>query len=673
MACRFRPCGAWVPCYEAGNQYIAKRCSPGKSPRRPAVSGNVRLRDPGGTTESVKRLSPPIRFGVFEVDRQSGELRKLGVKVKLQDQPFQVLVMLLEHPGDVITREELQKKLWGPGTFVDFERGLNKAINRLRDALGDDADNPRFIETLPQRGYRFLGHVETASEPHFTPPALAPPDVSASVPTSIKRRGLFAIAGGLIAVPLLSVGYRLLRSPSRRIESIAVLPLENLSGDPAQEYFSDGMTDELIGQIAQIGSLRVISRTSVMRYKGGSRKPLPEIARELNVDAIVEGTVMQSGQRVRITAQLIRAYDDRHLWSEQYERDLTDVLALQGDVARAIASEIQIKLTPRDLSNPLRTRQVNPQAYEAFLRGNFFLNQGIRGIAKSVEFYREAIKIDPSQADVHASLAEALCYAGIFGFRPSAETYREARLAALKALEIDELSAGAHNVLAEVKKGYDWELAGAEAEYKRALQLNPNHLLTRLWYAECLARMGRYAEALMESERALAMDPVSPNSHGNRGMLLFRARRYDEAIGASQRALDLEPRFINALWWQGLSYAGNHDFPRSIAALTKARSIDDGPLFRALLGHVYGRAGDRGKALRSLEELTALNGRRYVSPVDFAVVYAGLGDADSTFQWMEKAYQARATRVCELPSMYFDGVRSDPRYRNLMQRIGLPL
>src|SRR5258708_7303779 len=326
--------------------------------------------------------------------------------------------MLLEHPGEVVAREELQKRLWPRDTFVDFDRGLNKAINRLREALGDDAENPRFIETLPQRGYRFIAQVETAPAGLPSPQSLAPD------PHSRPRRGRWlAIAAGLMAVLLLSLGFRLLRSPSPRIESIAVLPLENLSGNPAQEYFSDGMTDELIGEIARIGSLRVISRTSVMQYKGGARKSLPAIARELNVDAIVEGTVVQAGQKVRITAQLIRARDDRHLWSEKYERDLADVLALQGEVARAIASQIEIKLTPQQQTSLARTRRVNPEAYEAFLRGNFSLHQGMRGLNKSIESFTQAVKIDPSQTDAYAGIAPALRYVGLFGARPSCGTY----------------------------------------------------------------------------------------------------------------------------------------------------------------------------------------------------------------------------------------------------------
>jgi len=566
----------------------------------------------------------PVRFGMFELDLTSGELRRRGVKVRLQEQPLRALVALTECPGVVLTRVELQHTLWPSGTTVDFDRGLNKAINRLREALGDDADDPRFIETLPQRGYRFIAELE-------------------NTPTTFPR-----------------------------IESIAVLPLENLSISPDDEYFSDGMTDELIGEIARIGSLRVISRTSIMQYKTGVRKSLSAIAHELKVDAILEGTVWHSGQRVRITAQLILVQGDRHLWSGKYERAFTDVLDLQSEVARAIAAQIQITLTPQERTYLTRSRPVNPDAYKAFLRGKFFLHQGMRGVTRSVELFRQATDLDPFQAESYAGLAEALCYARIFGSSPSGETQAEARAAALQALQLDDSNAGAHNALASVKEGYDWDWAGAEAEYLCALQLNPSRLLTRLWYAAFLAHVGRYSEAIEESGRALALDPISPIAHCNRAMLFFRARRYDDAIGAAREALELDPSFVNAIWWQSVAYAGNHDYSTAIMSLERALSMSHGPVFRALLGHVYALAGERRKALGTLEELKALSKEGYVSPVDFAIVYSGLSNADSTFEWLEIAYRTRATRLQELPSMYFDNVRSDPRCSDLMKRMGTP-
>ena len=616
-----------------------------------------------------------FRFGTFEVDLKSGELRKQGVRIKLQEQPFQALVALIERPREVVTRDELQKRLWPGGIIVDFDSGLNKAINRVREALGDNADNPRFIETVPQRGYRFLAPVDSPGPVPAEPPSStsATQSVAPGISAPARRRRFLVAAGGLLALPVVSIGYRLLPSRQRPIESIAVLPLENLSGDPAQEYFSDGLTDELIGEIARIGSLRVISRTSIMQYKGGVRKSLPAIARELNVDAILEGTVVQFGRSVRITAQLIRAQDDRHLWSEKYERDLTDVLAVQSEVARAVAGEIQAKLTPVQQSALARTRQIRPEAHDAFLRGTFFLHQGIRGTGKSIQFFRQAIELDPAYAEAYAGLAEALCYAGIFELRPSGETYPEARVVALKALQLDESSAAAHNALGDVKQGYEWDLAAAESQFQRARQLNPSHLLTHFWYAECLTRMKRYDEAVAESARAIALDPVSPHALSNRGMIFFRARRYDEAIRASQQALDLDPGFINALWWQGVSYAGNGDFPKSIACLKRGVAMNDGPVFRVLLAHVYGRAGETDEALGILEQITAMAGQRYVSPADFAMVYAGLADADSTFRWLERAYDTRAIGLLQLSSMYYDSVRPDPRYERLRRRIGLPV
>jgi adenylate cyclase len=376
---------------------------------------------------------------------------------------------------------------------------------------------------------------------------------------------------------------------------------------------------------------------------------------------------------VRITAQLIRAHDEGHLWSEKYERSITDVLELQSDVAREIASQIQIKLTPQERVYLTRSRPVNPNAYEAFLKGRFFMGKGIGGISKSLDFFQQAIELDPLQAEPYASLAVTLCYAGIFGFRPSAETYPKARVAALKALELDESSATAHTALAEVKATYDWDLPSAEAEYKRALQFNPSYLPARIQYAEFLTRLGRYDEAVRESQRALALDPVSPIGQAAHGMIFFRCRRYDEAIRFSQQALDLDPSMVNALWWKGLSYLGKGDFPDAIACLTKAVGMNEGPLFRALLGHVYGRAGERAKAVSMLNELAGMAKVSFVSPMNFAILYAGMGDADMTFQWLEKARQTHDARIHEVRSMEFDSVRSDPRFADLTRRVGLSL
>jgi TolB-like protein/DNA-binding winged helix-turn-helix (wHTH) protein len=438
---------------------------------------------------------PPtlVRFGIFEADLRTGELRKSGRKINVQEQPFQVLAMLLERPGVMVTREELRKKLWAADTFVDFDTGLNKAIMKIREALDDSADTPRFVETLPRRGYRFIVPVERAGA-GTAMAGVAPPEESrvgrALHQTRRREQWAVALAGAALVAALLSLiarDWRLRGQARPRIDSIAVLPLENLSGDKEQEYFADGMTDQLITELAKISSLRVISRTSIMQYKA-AHKPLPEIARELGVDAVVEGTVVRSGQKVRITAQLIQARDDRHLWSEKYERDPSDILTLQGEVAQAIASQIRIKLTAQERTSLVRARPVNPQAYEAYLKGNFFRNKVTEeGLDKSIESFTQAIELDPAYAQGYAGLSQSYVYLGIFGLRPSGEVYPKARAAAKKALELDETVAEAHNTLADVKKGYEWDWAAAEAEYKRALELNPSYSLAHGWYADYLS------------------------------------------------------------------------------------------------------------------------------------------------------------------------------------------
>jgi TolB-like protein/Tfp pilus assembly protein PilF len=582
--------------------------------------------------EDLKPLAPPIRFGIFEVDLRAGELRRQGLKVKLQEQPFQILAMLLDCPGEVITREEVQRKLWPVNTFVDFDSGLNRAMNRLREALGDSADSPRFVETLPGRGYRFIARVER-----------------------------------------LGVHTRVKPSEPPRIESLAVLPLENLSADAAQDYFADGMTDELITSIAKIASLRVISRTSIMQYKG-ARKSLALIARELGVDAILEGTVLHSGRRVRITAQLVRTRDDRHLWTEKYERDLGDILMLQSEVAQAISGQLQIKLTPQEHSRLSQGHSVLPEAYEAYLRGVFFRNKWTdKSLFKSIELFTEANRLDPTFARGYAGLSQSYCALGILGSLPAFEVYPKAKAAALRALELDETVAEAHNSLADVRKGFDWDWAAAQAEYERALELNPSDAMTHMWYADWLSKMGRHAEAVAKAGRARALAPVSVDCCSFLGLILYRSRRYQEALAECRKAIELDPYYPVGHWFLGLIYQQTGELPAAIAALNTAANLSDAPMYRALLGHAYALAGDTVKALSTIDDLNTLSRRKYVSPLDIAVVYTGIGDRNSAFEWLEKACQERSMRIQELPDPIFDSLRLDVRFNDLMQRIGLPI
>jgi TolB-like protein len=416
-----------------------------------------------------------------------------------------------------------------------------------------------------------------------------------------------------------------------------VLPLDNHSGDPSQEYFSDGMTEELISAISKISSLRVISRTSTMRYKG-ARKSLPAIAKELRVDAVVEGSVARSEQKVRITAQLIHAPDDRHLWSGRYERELRDILQLQAEIAEDIAAQIHKLVDPvQRPSTP--ARKVHPQAYEACLKGIFFRDKMTPAdLTKSTTHFIQAIELDPAYAHAYANLSQAYFYIGLFGVRPASEMFPKAKASAVKALELDETASNAHNALAAVRILYDWDWAGAEAACMRAVQLTPGDSVTHFHLADYMSIQARHNEAIAEFKLALELDPISFVQVAFFGMILHRARRYDE----------------------------------SIAQLEKAVSLSGGSHFRALLGRAHALAGERNKAQTILDELETLSRQEYVSPFDIAVVYAGLGDLTSTFKRLEEAYQQRVFRIIELTLPMFDNLRSDLRWQDLVRRIGLP-
>ncbi len=588
---------------------------------------------------SMGAPSPRIRFGIFEVDPRSGELFRQGCRVKLQNQLFQVLAVLLDHPGEVVTREDFRQRLWPQDTFVDFEHGLNRAINGLRAALRDHAKKPRFIETLPHRGYRFIAAVQTA---------------------------------GADSRDTAQVRDRSLLQQAPRIDSLAVLPLDNLSGDPAQEYLCDGMTEELISAVSRISSLRVISRTSVMRYKG-ARESLPAIAKELRVDAVVEGSVTRSDQKVRITAQLIHAPDDRHLWSGRYERELREILQLQSEIAQSIAIHVH-KLIDPELQPSAGPRQVTPQAYEACLKGNFFRDKLTPAdLEKSTEFFKGAIDLDPAYARAYAELSQSYFYLGVFGVAPSSEVFPKAKANAAKALELDETVAAAHNALAAIHILYDWDWAAAEAACGRALQLSPRDATTRTHLADYMSIRARHDEAIAEFNRALELDPISPMRRGFFGLLFYRARRYDECIAQCERALEFDPNYANAFWFMALSLEQKGQLTESIAKLEKAVSLSAGGThYRALLGRAYALAGAEMKAQNIVDELKTLSQRTYVSPFDIAVVYVGLGDLNSTFQWLEEAYQQRVFRTIELTLPMFDNLRSDWRWQDLVRRIGLP-
>jgi TolB-like protein/DNA-binding winged helix-turn-helix (wHTH) protein/Flp pilus assembly protein TadD len=617
-----------------------------------------------------------LRFGEFEADLRSGELRRRGLKVKLADQSFQVLALLLENPGQVVTREELQQKLWAQDTFVDFEAGLNSAIKRLRDALGDSADEPRFIETLPRRGYRFLVPVQVDGHAAPAEAAVAPaplPGAAWKKPAVAAPALVVLVVAAVLGFNVGGLRHRLFRG-SPRIQSLAVLPLENLTGDPAQDYLVDGMTDALTTNLAQAGALRVISRTSAMQYKG-TRKPLRQIAKELDVDAVVEGSVARSGSRVRINAQLVEAASDRHLWAASYERDAENILALQNEVARAIAKEIEVKLTPDEHARLARARPVNPAAYEALLKGRYTCTKRTEAaMKKGIEFFEQAIALQPDYAQAYAELSDCYRLIQFFGSGAPEEYWLKAKAAAEKALELDDSLAEAHTSLAVLLWRHDWNWATSEAEFRRALQLNPNYVEGRRAYSVYLRTVGRFQEALAESRRARDLDPLSPTLRSDLALLFYWWRKYGPAVEEARKTLEIEPSHAQTHYVLGRSYAQMKEFPKAVAELEQAISLSGGnPAYVTALGYTYALAGDKKQARKALEELRQTSRRRYVPPYGLAAIYAGLGEKDAAFAELEKAY---AERSFLFPVLHldpqFDSLRSDPRFADLVRRLNLP-
>ncbi len=623
-----------------------------------------------------------LRFGIFEVDLRAGELRKSGLKVRLQEQPFQLLAALLEQPGEVVTREELRSRLWPPGTYVDFDHSLNTAVKRLREALGDSADNPRFVETLTGRGYRFLAPVEEVVSPAAGPASLTVPpgpEPAAGAPRWWMVGGAVAVLlAVLAAIVVLNLGgwkERLSGASARRIQSVAVLPLENLTGDPAQEYFADGMTDALITELAQIQALRVVSRTSVMQYKG-RKPPLKQIARELNVDAVVEGTVRRSGDQVWITAQLIDAATDRHLWAKPYQRALHDVPALQNELARDIVREIGIRLRPQEQARLASSaRPVHPEAYEMYLQGRFHYNKrSLAGYQKAIQYFQQASEKDPAYAPAYSGLSDSYRMFGFLGPSAPREVMPKAEGAAIKALELDDRLAEAHAALAAVRYRYSWDWSGSEKEFRRALELNPNYAEGRRQYSVFLRTVGRPEEAIAEARRARELDPLSVVMNHALAQSLHAARRYDEALAQYRKMLEMDPNFVQAHFDLGRLYEETGDFSKGIPEYeTAIRLSGPIPLYRANLGHAYAVSGKRGEARRILAELKTLSKRQYVSPVHMALVSIGLGEKEQALEWLEKAYEARSFELIQVKtSPAFYGLRSHPRFIDLFRRVGLP-
>ena len=618
-------------------------------------------------------VPPTLRFGVFELDPQAGELRKKGMKIRLQGQPVEILAMLLQRPGETITREELQKKLWPADTFVDFEQGLNNAMKRLRASLDDSAENPHFIETLPRHGYRFIGSVNGLEQ---VPAERAKTTRSAGA--SILRAALGIVAVLALAAVLVGLNVsgwrdRLFKgAPKPQIQALAVLPLTNLSGDPEQEYFADGMTESLITELGKISSPRVISRQSVMQYKA-SKKSLREIVGELKVDAVLEGTVVRSRDRMRVTIHLSQAFPERQLWAQEYDRSIRDVLSLQGEIARAITDEIQVKLTPEERTRLASSRSVNPEAQDDYLHGLYFVASSFNSesdFQKAIAHFKNAIEKDPTFAPAYAELAMAYFWLGNpeQGGPSAKETMPQAKAAVAKALQLDPSLARAHLAFGLILLNPGWNWSGAENQYRIALKLNPNCADCHFQYGVLLAGLGRNDEAIAQTNQAIELNPLSGIYRNWLAAIAFFSRQYDLSIKLAE---NLSDEWAFSL---GVCYAQKKMYPEAIASFEKSiarigRQTDT----LGLLALVYGLAGRKSETRKIIGELKERSRHHYVFPSVFAYAYLGLGEKDRALTYLEQAYEEQDPALFYLKvSPLLDPLRSEPRFQVLLRRVNFP-
>ena len=612
-------------------------------------------------------------FGPYRLDPSARVLFRDREIVPLTPKVLDTLVVLVEHAGQPVSKEELLRSVW-PDSFVE-ESNLAQNIAVLRKMLGKSMDDGPFIETISKRGYRFVPVVRAVSAvdpPAASEPVERPMSVMALPPAPATRRAglIFTIAGVLLCGAVGLWYYRRQATAPPPIRSLAVLPLKNLSGDAGQDYLADGVTELLTTELSRALPLRVTSGTSAMRYRD-STKTLATIAAELKVDAVVEGSVARSGDRLRLTVQLIQARTDRHLWAETYDRTLTDAMLLQEEVARAVAREIKVQTAPAEK----RGTQVNRDAFDDFLRARYYLNErNAHDVRKAVDLYRKAIAEDPAFALPYAGLADSYNQQGtvMIGSRSPAEGRKLAMAAAKRALEIDPNLAEAHAALA-YSNLYEWNWGAAYEGFERAIKLNPNYPFGHLWLAHYYFARGNVDRGLQEAQLACDLDPLSEIMQTQKAWLLGGARRHREAIQIFEKVLADHPNYQWALWQLGSQQVATHNFDAAIETLKKAVEVGNGsPSALGTLGQAYGLAGRKREAQEILAELNRQSHERYVPPHAFVHVYIGLGDKDKAFEWLEKSYQERSNSMVWMgTTAMFDPLRSDPRFDSLLRRVGL--
>ena len=579
----------------------------------------------------------PICFGDCELNAPAFQLRRGRLTMKLERLPMQVLLLLIEQNGKVVTREAIADQIWGKCSLVDVENGINTAIRKIRQVLNDDPQKPRFVETIPGAGYRFMARLRPLE-------------------TSVGDGEIQEHA-----------------TNGSRIRSLAVLPLDDHSADSRGEYFADSMTEALITSLAKIRALRVISRTSVMRYRGGCQ-PLPEIAHELNVDAVIEGSVMRDGKNVRITIQLINAITDEHIFAESYERNFSDILTLQADLAKEVAERVKVILTPEDCSRLRIGSSVDPEVHELYLKARYFWNKRTEeGVAKALHHYRKAIDVDPLYALGYAGIADCYNIVGYYNALAPTEAYPKARAAALKALEIDGNVAEAHAALGVVKRDFEWDWTGAESKFQRSIELNPGYVEAYHWRSTLACMLGRCEESIREKEMALRMDPLSVVIRTDVARMCYYSHDYERSLANYRAALEIDPEFGTAHLGIALVHEQQGLLDASVSELEGCvRRSPNSTLALARLGRGYALAKRLEKAQEITERLGAMSSHRYVSAYDISLIKSALQDRDEAFTYLEKAYEERSISLGYLGiEPQADELRSDSRFNCLLDKLGL--
>jgi TolB-like protein/DNA-binding winged helix-turn-helix (wHTH) protein/Flp pilus assembly protein TadD len=639
------------------------------------------------TEKSAASSGPVYRFGVFQVNLSARELRKHGMRVRLPGQPFCILTMLLEKPGEVITREEMQQKLWASDTFVDFEHSLNSAIKKLRAALGDTSENSRYIETVPRAGYRFVAPLEEVPA-NLRPGADAQPtadrsDVHAAEGESPRRTWVTLTVISILFIAGLGAYFQWSRSrgrlqrPGGRL-MLAVLPFDNLTGDAGQDYFSDGLTEEMIAQLGRLDPehLGVIARTSVMHYKR-AQVQMDQIARELGVQYVLEGSVRRDSNTVRITAQLVQVKDQSRVWARQYDRELSSLLTLQGEIAQEIADEIHLTLHNGHEKIAADSKPAAPpssyEAYDLYLKGRYFWNKRTKdGFQQATEYFQQSIAKDTNYARAYAGLADTFGLMSTWGVVPQNEYMPKARAAALRALQMDESLAEAHTSLALVAENYNYDWQTAEKEFRRAIQLDPGYATAHHWYAECLSWQGRFEEALAESERARQLDPLSVIIATDHGAILYFSRQYDRAIAQTSAALEMDPSFARAQGILVSAYEQKGRFAEALDYIEQHQPLPNSAWTWAARAGVYGPWGRTAQAQHALAKAERLFEHTPWETTGLAPVYAVLGRKDQAIAMLQEACAEHSNAVMTIKvDPVYDPLRSDPRFQDLLRRVGL--